>query len=101
MKKTVRAILVILCIVVLAGAIAACARTYKVSFYDNGTLITTQNVKSGDFAKEPTSPTKEGYTFVKWYQDQGLTKQFNFKTTKITKDTTIYAEFAGNANPES
>lgn len=101
MKKSLRVILVLMCLVLLGTFIAGCAKTYKVSYYDNGTLITTQNVKGGKMATAPTKPTKEGYTFENWYQDQGMTKKFDFKTMKITKDTTIYAKFVENPNPES
>ena len=43
--------------------------------------------------KEPAAPTKEGYIFAGWYSDSACTKTFDFKNTKITSDTKIYAKF--------
>lgn len=43
--------------------------------------------------KEPAAPTKDGYIFAGWYADSAYTKAFDFKNTKITSDTKIYAKF--------
>lgn len=77
---------------------------FTVSFNVNGGTgnFESQTVTNGDKATEPTTqPTKEGdeitkYTFTGWHtsSDEGKTLSetpFNFATTKITKDTVLYA----------
>ena len=55
---------------------------------DGGSAVAEQKVYDGSYAKEPTKPTKEGYTFKEWQLDG---KKFEFSKTKITKDITIKA----------
>jgi uncharacterized repeat protein (TIGR02543 family) len=52
-----------------------------------------QSVESGAYALRPTNPTKDGYKFVDWYNAQTGGAVFNFATTPITANTTIYARF--------
>jgi len=70
------------------------AATYHtVSFdTDGGTAIADQSVRDGQTATKPADPTKSGYTFDGWYQEDTFTTEFDF-TTPITADTTIYAKF--------
>lgn len=64
--------------------------SYVVTFNSNGgTLINSIEVDEDGFAKEPTTPTKEGYTFVSW-QLNGEDFDFN---TKITQNTTLIAKW--------
>ena len=42
--------------------------------------------------KEPTAPTKNGYTFAGWYTDKDLTTEYDF-TSKVTKSFTLYAKW--------
>ena len=37
-----------------------------------------------------TTPTKTGYTFAGWYEDEELTKKYNGTTITIEPDTTKY-----------
>ena len=62
------------------------AKAYTVTF-DSG--VASQTIKYNGTATEPTAPTKEGYTFIGWYE--GETK-FNF-ATKITKDISLTAKW--------
>lgn len=67
--------------------------TYTVTFDSNGgTNVASQSVTANEVAIEPKSPTKTGYTFVGWYADQALTKEWDFNT-KITSDQTLYAKW--------
>lgn len=72
--------------------------TYNVTFDTNGgTQIMTQKIPSGESAEIPATPTKEGYTFLGWFEDDNETA-FDF-TTAITKDTTLTAKWQEIAPP--
>ena len=66
---------------------------YQVSFVDGDNVISTVDVDKNSYVKEPAAPTKDGYIFAGWYADSAFTKTFDFKNTKITNDTKIYAKF--------
>ena len=66
---------------------------YQVSFVDDDNVISTVDVDKNSYVKEPAVPTKDGYIFAGWYADSAYTKAFDFKNTKITSDTKIYAKF--------
>ena len=64
-----------------------------VSFDVNGgTKIEAQKILKGDRAKEPAVPKKGGVWFIRWYEDENLTKKFDFDTP-IPGDTTLYARW--------
>ncbi len=66
---------------------------YTVTFDTNGgSSIAKQTVNRNATVKEPERPQKEEYTFVGWFTDKELTKQFDF-TTKITKNIMLYAKW--------
>ncbi len=69
---------------------------YTITFENNGGSITDSNiVEENGTATIPITPTKDGYTFNKWYLDSGLTLEFDF-STPITNDLTLYAEWTIN-----
>lgn len=86
-------------IAVLAVAAVGCGSflTYKylypnytVSFDTNGgSSIEAQSVQRGYLAKEPEDPTKLGYAFGGWRDEED--KAFDFEKTPINKNTTVYA----------
>lgn len=64
--------------------------THTVTFNSNGgSAVSSQTVESGSKATEPTKPTKDGYTFLGWYE--GTTK-YSF-STKVTYDLTLTAKW--------
>ena len=73
------------------------AKEFTVTFdTDGGSTVNPQTVKYNETVDELASnPTKIGCTFIGWYSDEGLTTEFKF-TTKITKDTTLYAKWEKN-----
>lgn len=62
---------------------------------DGGTAIADQTIRSGAKADQPADPTKTGYTFAGWYNEDSFTTAFNFSTS-ISADKTIYAKFTQN-----
>ena len=60
---------------------------------DGGTEVDPITVADGTKTTAPAPPTKDGYVFVGWYQDEALQTMFNFQTTDITADITLYAKW--------
>ena len=61
---------------------------------DWGTNIEGQTVANGSYATLPTKPVKDGYNFLGWYDNATFEGEaFNFETTAITKDVTLYAKW--------
>lgn len=77
------------------------AYTYDVRFEENGgSAVADQQVPDGGTVIEPAPPIKEGYIFVAWYSDIGLTVPYNF-ATPVTADLTLYAKWKTyNTNEE-
>ena len=70
-----------------------------VTFNSNGgSTVASQTVKYNDKAKEPTAPTKSGYTFAGWYTEEQLTNTYDFGTL-VTKGITLYAKWNTNYVP--
>ncbi|WP_260444700.1 InlB B-repeat-containing protein [Listeria cossartiae] len=69
---------------------------YTVTFDVNGTE-TKESVETGDFLTEPAEPTKEGYTFIGWYDAETGGNKWDFSTDKMpAEDMTLYAQFSIN-----
>ena len=54
--------------------------------------INSQKIFRNGVVKNPTAPTKDGYTFAGWYTDKDLTVEYDF-TSKVTKSFTLYAKW--------
>ncbi len=66
---------------------------FTVTFDTNeGSFVAPITVVSGSTITLPT-PTKEGYTFVDWFTDDG--SKFT-SSTPVTADITVYARWTGN-----
>lgn len=70
-------------------------QTYTVTFETNGgSTIEAVSVEAGGCVARPSSdPTKDGYTFGGWYTDNTFETLFDFDTTTINSNTTIYAQW--------
>ncbi len=95
LKKFVSIGAVVLCIVPVSSAIAACSGGeqdyYTVSFESNGgSAVASQSVEKGATATEPEDPVREGYDFTVWYSDSSLSSEYVFSTA-VTSDITLYA----------
>lgn len=66
-------------------------KLYSVVFKYEETTLSTQTVKSGEFATAPESPTKENYTFAGWSVDG--TNTVDVGSYAITENATFTAVF--------
>lgn len=68
----------------------AAVTTYTVTFdSDGGSAVTTQTIEEGKTATKPTDPTKKGYEFAGWYNEN---TEFDFDTP-ITGNITLKAKW--------
>jgi len=73
--------------------------TFTITFDSKGgSSVTSQTVKKGNKATKPADPTRSGYTFAGWYKEEAYTNEFNFETTTITYDRTLYAKWTQNSS---
>ena len=67
--------------------------SYLVTFNSNeGSLVESQRIISGDTVVEPDAPTREDYIFDNWFSDEELLYRYNF-STKVYGDITLYAKW--------
>lgn len=70
------------------------AQTYTVTFDSNGgSVVASQIVRANEKVTQPENPTKDGYVFDGWYTDVNCTNAFNFATTVINSNITLYAKW--------
>lgn len=70
------------------------AKSFTITFDTNGgTEITNIEVKNNEIVKLPDAPTRDGYKFVGWTNENG---NVITKGTKITGDITLKAEWISN-----
>lgn len=58
---------------------------------DGGSEVTSQSIMDGEMATEPEAPTKEGYDFDYWYEDDDAV-EFDFETA-ISGETVLMAKW--------
>ncbi len=95
--KSLKRIFIVMIITICMVTLFSCGtgdpviKNYQVNFETNGgSKIESIQVAEGHKIVEPAEPTKEGYTFLGWYQDKDLSKKYNFETL-VTDNVTIYA----------
>ncbi|WP_462185445.1 InlB B-repeat-containing protein [Listeria monocytogenes] len=75
--------------------------SYTATFDIDGKL-TTQKVTYQSLLEEPAAPTKDGYTFIGWYDAKTGGTKWDFATDKMPAgNITLYAQFTKNATPDS
>ena len=74
---------------------------HTVTFDKNGhgTAPDQQEVQYEGYAKKPDDPEEKGYTFKGWFTTPNGDEAFDFDTTKITKDETVYAHWEKDEKP--
>jgi uncharacterized repeat protein (TIGR02543 family) len=72
----------------------ATSPTYTVTFNANGgSGVATQTVEQGGKASSPNS-ARSGYVLDGWYKEAALTNAWNFATTAVNANTTLYAKWS-------
>lgn len=67
--------------------------TFTVTFNTNGgSNINPINVEAGQLLMLPQNPTRDGFVFLDWYEDDTLTTWFD-PSQPITKNITLYAKW--------
>ena len=65
---------------------------YTVTFNSNGgSAVESQQLEEGAAITRPADPTKEMFTFDKWYSDASYKNPFDFNTKMPAHDLTLYA----------
>ncbi len=78
----------------------AVAQGYKVTFDSRGgSSVAAQTVNEGSYAKKPETPTRAGFEFLGWYDENGW--EFLFDTTAIWANRSLHAEWRAITWPES
>ncbi len=76
------------------------ATGYSVTFDSRGgSAVAKQTVNEGGLAKDPGAPTRDGYEFMGWYDENGWL--FTFDTTAIWADRQLHAEWKAVQWPQA
>lgn len=84
-----------------ADADAAQAVYRKVAFNTRGgNAIPSQTVESGEKARPPAPPARDGFSFAGWFTDNGLSTLYSFDSP-VLDDITVYAGWFVVRPPEA
>ncbi len=65
---------------------------YVVTFDSRGgTDVPSQDAMYADYVLEPEPPTREGYVFTGWYQDENCIYAWDMEESQISQSMTLYA----------
>ena len=94
MKKRVFALFLVACMA-LGVVLSGCDQTqYTVHFegnYYGCQELASMTVTSGKKLAQVDVPVREGYVFLGWYTDAGLTNAWDLQKDKVKSDMTLYA----------
>lgn len=77
------------------------AKTIRIRFDSNGgSEVERQYIKEGGTVKEPSDPTRSGYTFYGWFNDNAFETEFDFDST-VSDNITLYAKWAEYTAPRT
>ena len=68
-------------------------RVEHIVTYAGTDLASTFVVNGKTLTKPNADPVQEGFVFFGWYADEALTTPYDFDTTIVTSDVTIYAKW--------
>ncbi|EMF9992806.1 leucine-rich repeat protein [Listeria monocytogenes] len=75
------------------------APTISNVIFDVDGVQTTEPHEVGELVSEPLTPTKEGYTFIGWYDEKTGGNKWDFTTDKMPGyNITLYAQFSKDTN---
>jgi len=95
-KVKSRVLFTCLAVFLLAAALlSGCGQSeYTVQFdvnYGTGGTISSQTVSAGKTIAASDTPVRDGYVFLGWFQDAGLTSAWDTENDKVKSDMTLYA----------
>ena len=100
MRKGFLVAIVLVAVLVCAAALVACAETSTtVTYYVDGSPYRMITVTGTDASDPNIIPTKEGYSFIGWYMDEGFNSPFDFDSYAANKDRSniiVYAKWSIN-----
>lgn len=95
LKKIGTLALFIVSIFILSGCPSS-TKKVTITFNSNGgSEVASQEVSRGEKATKPINPTKEGYTFIGWYNSYD--ELWVFGGYSITEDVTLTAKYEANS----
>jgi len=73
-------------------------QSYDVAFDSMGGSAVSMfiNIPAGSIISKPRDPVYEGYTFIGWYKDSGLSQAWNWNYDTVTMNTRLYAKWELN-----
>ena len=99
MKRKIFAALIAVCLslsVLLSGCGSSAEYTVNFDGSSAGSSYPSQTVQSGKTVTSPGNPTRDGYEFLGWFQDAGLTQPWDLSADKVKSDMTLYAGWDKN-----
>lgn len=80
-----------------------CAHTVTFDKNGHGTAPEEQEVQYEGYAKKPSDPEEEGFTFKYWFtkSENGEEKEFHFENSPITEDTKLFAHWVEDKKPDT
>lgn len=94
MKKSVFALITAVCLLLSMLLLGCDQSQYRVEFdgnYDGCAEFEAVTVKSGSKLGQMEEPVREGYVFLGWYSDAGLTQAWDLNKDKVRSNMTLYA----------
>jgi uncharacterized repeat protein (TIGR02543 family) len=74
------------------------ATTYTITFNSNGgSAVAPLTVNAGSVASKPADPSKSGYAFAGWFEQDSLVSPFNWSAA-VTSDWTLYANWSNGSS---
>lgn len=73
---------------------------YSVELDANYTGSNTQTITTGKKLTVSEEPSREGYSFIGWFKDKGLSEKWDIGKDKVTSDMTLYAGWDKNTGGE-
>lgn len=75
---------------------------YTVYFNSQGgSSVGTQTVNYGAQLSQPANPTRSGYKFGGWFQEEQCWNQWNFSSDAVMGDMTLYAKWTSTVVPSA
>jgi uncharacterized repeat protein (TIGR02543 family) len=90
MKKKIA---LFLCVMVLIGITAGCAKLTVRFDTQGGSSVAIQEVDKGKTIAQPPVPQKTGHAFAGWFTDTTFRSPWDFAKTKVNANTTLYAKW--------